>query len=235
MGDSQADINRKMRAILIDWLVEVHMKYRMRPETLFLTANIIDRYLSLKQVGRKKLQLLGVVAMLIAAKFEEINPPRAHEFAYITDNTYSKREIISMEAVVLAALDFQIAVPTSAHFLDRLFRANGLNDVEKQRAQYALELSLLDLRFLRFPPSVLVGASILLSLGRQPVWPAGVRCTKQIESSLRACAEEMRRCMEAAKTTTLQAVRRKYQLDRHLNVANLPPRPPSRCAAAAGA
>merc|ERR1712157_219234 len=91
--DGQADINGKMRAILIDWLVEVHMKYHLRPETLFLTVNIVDRYLSLKPIARKKLQLLGVVAMLIAAKFEEIDPPKVQEFSYITSNTYSKKEI----------------------------------------------------------------------------------------------------------------------------------------------
>merc|ERR550532_1669268 len=189
--EHQADINGKMRAILIDWLVEVHMKYHLRPETLFLTVNIIDRYLSLKPVARKKLQLLGVVAMLIAAKFEEIDPPRVHEFSYITDNTYSKREILNMEAIVLVALEFQIAVPTPAHFLDRLQRANGCDGLHKQLAQYALELSLLDSRSLRYPPSLIVGASLLMSnefLGRRSLWPTSMaHHSRRSESSLRTC------------------------------------------------
>merc|ERR1719412_1442150 len=154
--EKQTDINGKMRAILIDWLVEVHMKLRMRSETLFLTVNIIDRYLSVRPVLRKKLQLLGVVAMFIAAKYEEIDPPRVHEFAYLTDHTYSKKEIVTMECNVLAALEYQIAVPTVVHFLDRLQRVNGCDAVHKSLAQYALELSLLDLRSLRHPPSMLV-------------------------------------------------------------------------------
>jgi len=223
--ESQADINGKMRAILIDWLVEVHMKYHLRPETLFLTVNIIDRYLSLKPVARKKLQLLGVVAMLIAAKFEEIDPPRVHEFSYITDNTYSKREILNMEATVLVTLNFQIAVPTPAHFLDRLQRANGCDAMHRSLAQYALELSLLDLRSLRYPPSLLVGASLLLSnaiLGRKPTWPAALaHCTRRAEASLWGCAEELRGFMEAARTATLQAVRRKFQLEQRFAVATL--------------
>eukprot|EP00913_Durusdinium_trenchii_P011544 g10838.t1 len=77
--DAQHDINGKMRAILVDWLVEVHMKYRLRPETLFLAVNLIDRHMSLMPVLRRRLQLLGVVAMFVASKFEEIDPPRASE------------------------------------------------------------------------------------------------------------------------------------------------------------
>merc|ERR1740139_699528 len=122
------------------------MKYRLRSETLFLTVNIIDRYLSVRPVMRKKLQLLGVVAMMIAAKYEEIDPPRVHEFAYITDHTYSKKDIVNMECQVLMALEYQIAVPTPYHMLDRLQRANGCDAVHRCLAQYALELALLELR-----------------------------------------------------------------------------------------
>jgi len=225
--EEQADINGKMRAILIDWLVEVHMKYRLRPETLFLTVSIIDRYLSVRPVMRKKLQLLGVVAMFIAAKYEEIDPPKVHEFAYITDHTYSKKEIVSMECNVLMALEYQIAVPTPAHLLDRLQRVNGCDAVHRSLVQYALELSLLDLRSLRHPPSVLVGAALLMSnefLGRRPLWPAAMaHHTRRSESSLRSCAQDLRLVLETAKTASLQAVRRKYQLDLNHAVANMSP------------
>jgi len=223
--DSQADINGKMRAILIDWLVEVHLKHHSRPETLFLTVNIIDRYLSIKPVARKKLQLLGVVALLIAAKFEEIQPPSVHELSRLTDKTCSKKDILDMEVNVLVALGFQIAAPTPAHFLDRLQRANGCQGMHSALAQYALELSLLDTHSLRYPPSVLVGASLLLSnaiLGRKPVWPVAMaHCTRQTEVSLWECAEELRRLMQTAPTATLQAVRRKYQVERWFAVSRL--------------
>ena len=64
-----------MRAILIDWLVEVHLKFKLVPETLYLTVNLIDRYLEKVEVMREKLQLIGVTAMLIASKYEEIYAP----------------------------------------------------------------------------------------------------------------------------------------------------------------
>merc|ERR1719159_1805584 len=113
-----------MRAILIDWLVEVHMKYRLRHETLFLTVNIIDRYLAHVPVMRRRLQLVGVVAMFVAAKFEEIYPPKVQDFVYITDNAYTKDEVLATECQLLQALSFQLVVPTPSSFLDRLARLN---------------------------------------------------------------------------------------------------------------
>jgi G2/mitotic-specific cyclin-B, other len=72
---SQTEINAKMRAILTDWLIEVHHKFELHPETLYLTVCIIDRYLSMSTVARRELQLVGVSAMLIACKYEEIWAP----------------------------------------------------------------------------------------------------------------------------------------------------------------
>merc|ERR1719265_868305 len=100
------------------------MKYRLRPESLYLTINLIDRYLSKMPVLRKRLQLVGVVAMFIAAKFEEITPPELHDFVYITDNAYTKEDILVMECTMLSTLGFQIVVPTAAHFLDQLQKYN---------------------------------------------------------------------------------------------------------------
>lgn len=86
----QTDINEKMRAILVDWLVEVHLKFKLYPETLYLTINLIDRYLEKEEVLRQDLQLVGVTAMLIASKYEEIYAPEVRDFVYITDKAYSK-------------------------------------------------------------------------------------------------------------------------------------------------
>ncbi len=89
----QVDINEKMRAILVDWIIEVHLKFKLLPETLFLTISLIDRYLERVQIKRNNLQLVGVTAMLIASKYEEIYAPEVRDFVYITDNAYTKEEI----------------------------------------------------------------------------------------------------------------------------------------------
>jgi len=222
--ETQTDINGKMRAILVDWLVEVHLKYKMRWETLFLAISVVDRYLSVRPILRKNLQLIGVVAMFIAAKYEEIDPPKAQEFAYITDHTYTKKEIINMEVRVLTALDFKISAPTPAHFIDRWHKVNGSDAVQKALVQYILEVSLLDLRSLQFVPSALAGAAILLSNEtlRRRAWPAAlVQNTKKSEMSLKPCVEDLRKMLDAVKQSQLQVVQRKYSLEQNFAVANL--------------
>lgn len=224
--ESQADINGKMRAILIDWLVEVHMKYRLRHETLFLAINLIDRYLALEPVPRKRLQLIGVAGMFVAAKFEEIDPPRVNDFVYITDNTYTKNDILGMECTMLSALGFQVVVPTAVHFLHHLLQANRCDGPHGELARYLLELALVDLRMVKHAPSRLVSAALLLSnelLGRPSVWPdIMAQQSRHAEQALRACAEEMRALLRAAPTSSLQAVRKKYMLQQHHSVARMP-------------
>ena len=72
---SQAEISERMRAILIDWIIEVQYRLILMPETLYLTVYIIDQYLSMESVPRKELQLVGISAMLIASKYEETWAP----------------------------------------------------------------------------------------------------------------------------------------------------------------
>ena len=92
----QFDINEKMRAILIDWLIEVHDKFDLIGETLFLTVNLIDRFLSQKTVVRKKLQLVGLVSMLLACKYEEVSVPVVGDLILISDKAYSRKEVLEM-------------------------------------------------------------------------------------------------------------------------------------------
>lgn len=97
-----------MRAILVDWLIDVNIKFKLMPDTLFLTVNLVDRFLSKEPIRRTKLQLLGVSALMISTKYEEIYPPTVKDLIYITDNAYLKQEIIQMESAILTILDFDI-------------------------------------------------------------------------------------------------------------------------------
>ena len=92
----QNEINIQMRSILIDWLIDVHFKFGFTDETLFMTILIIDRYLTINQISRNKLQLLGITALMIACKHEEIDVPKIDDFIYITDNAYVKDEVLKM-------------------------------------------------------------------------------------------------------------------------------------------
>lgn len=93
-----------MRGILVDWIIEVHLKFKLLPETLFLTVSLIDRYLEHTQIMRTKLQLVAVSAMLITSKYEEIYAPEVRDFVFITDNAYTREEILQMEMSILTTL-----------------------------------------------------------------------------------------------------------------------------------
>ena len=86
----QTDITEEMRGILHDWLVEVHLKFKLLPETLYIAINVIDRFLEHRFISREDYQLLGVTARNIACKYEERYPPVIEDFIHITDNTYNR-------------------------------------------------------------------------------------------------------------------------------------------------
>ena len=151
-----------MRSVLIDWLVDVHNKFKLWPETLFLTVNIIDRFLEKVEISRKKLQLVGVAAMFISSKYEEIYAPEVKDFAYVTDSAYTKHEILRMEGKILQNLDFNVTTTSPLRFLDRYSRLAGFSTKEYNLARYLLELSLIDYKMLKFIPSKLACASIYL-------------------------------------------------------------------------
>ena len=122
----QIDINAKMRAILIDWLVEVHLKFKLMPETLYLTVNLIDRFLEKEQIMRNKLQLVGVTAMFMASKYEEIYAPECRDFVYISDKAYTRDEILRFEGVMLGKLNFQLTAPNAFVFVTRFAKVAGI-------------------------------------------------------------------------------------------------------------
>ncbi|KAG4140471.1 hypothetical protein ERO13_D06G019700v2 [Gossypium hirsutum] len=116
------DVSMSMRGVLVDWLVEVAEEYKLVSDTLYMTVSYIDRFLSLNPLNRQRLQLLGVSSMLIASKYEEITPPNVEDFCYITDNTYTKDEVVKMEADILKSLKFELGNPTVKTFLRRFTR-----------------------------------------------------------------------------------------------------------------
>jgi cyclin B len=222
--DRQVHVNAKMRAILIDWLVDVHKKYKLRPETLFLAVHLIDRYLEIQVTAQRQLQLVGVTSLMIAAKFEEVYPPQIKDFVYVTDKAYSREDILKMEVSILRALQFKICRPTAMHFLERYQNVNGCTDAHRDLAQYLLELTLVEYKMLKYAPSHLAAAAILLSnkLLRRPSWtPAAVRHTKMTEPMLKDCAKEMCVILESAENNQLQAVRKKFSQLKHHSVAKL--------------
>ncbi|CAL5188233.1 unnamed protein product [Lathyrus oleraceus] len=156
----QFDINERMRAILIDWLIEVHDKFDLVHETLFLTVNLIDRFLEKQSVVRKKLQLVGLVAMLLACKYEEVSVPVVGDLILISDRAYTKKEVLEMEKLMVNTLKFNISVPTAYVFIRRFLKAAQADRKLELLAFFLVELSLVEYAMLKFPPSQLAAAAV---------------------------------------------------------------------------
>ncbi|WJX55885.1 G2/mitotic-specific cyclin-1 [Trifolium repens] len=156
----QFDINERMRAILIDWLIEVHDKFDLMHETLFLTVNLIDRFLEKQSVVRKKLQLVGLVAMLLACKYEEVSVPVVGDLILISDRAYNRKEVLEMEKVMVNTLKFNISVPTAYVFMKRFLKAAQADRKLELLAFFLVELSLVEYAMLKFPPSQLAAAAV---------------------------------------------------------------------------
>ena len=151
---SQPKISETIRSTLIDWIIQLHYNFKLLPESLFLTVNIIDRYLDHTPISRREVQLVGVSSMLIATKYEEIYPPLLKDFVFISDNSCSAEDILDMEKKILFALDFDITLTTSYRFLERFSKLASLDNVTFFLSQYMLELGLLDSKMNQFSNSL---------------------------------------------------------------------------------
>ncbi|XP_054467654.1 G2/mitotic-specific cyclin-B2-like [Anoplopoma fimbria] len=157
------EISGRMRALLVDWLVQVHSRFQLLQETLYLTVAVLDRFLQVQPVSRRKLQLVGVTAMLVACKYEEMYAPEVGDFAYITDNAFTRAQILEMEQLVLRTLNFELGRPLPLHFLRRASKVAN-SDVERHTlAKYLMELTLLDYDMVHYRPSEIAAASLGLS------------------------------------------------------------------------
>lgn len=160
---TQEDLEWKMRGILVDWLIEVHTRFHLLPETLFLAVNIIDRFLSNKVVQLDRLQLVGVTAMFIASKYEEVLSPHVANFRHVADDGFTEAEILSAERYVLSTLNYDLSYPNPMNFLRRISKADDYDIQTRTLGKYLMEISLLDYRFMNYLPSHIAAASMFLA------------------------------------------------------------------------
>ncbi|ESK89032.1 g2 mitotic-specific cyclin-b [Moniliophthora roreri MCA 2997] len=159
--EAQTELTWQMRSMLVDWLIQIHLKYHMLPETLWIAINIMDRFLSERVVSTIKLQLVGVTAMLIAAKYEEIMAPSVEEFVFMTEQAYTKDEILKGERIILQCLDFQISHYCSPYsWMRRISKADDYDLQTRTLGKFLIEVTLLDHRFLRAKSSLVAAVGM---------------------------------------------------------------------------
>ncbi|KAG2321319.1 hypothetical protein Bca4012_055648 [Brassica carinata] len=234
MERTQKDVTHSMRGILVDWLVEVSEEYTLVSDTLYLTVYLIDWFLHGNNIKRQNLQLLGITCMLIASKYEEICAPRVEEFCLMTDNTYTRDQVLEMENQVLKHFSFQIYTPTPKTFLRRFLRAaaQASSHLSRQRleleslASYLTELTLIDCRFLKFLPSVIAASAVFLAKwtldqSNHPWNLTLEHYTTYKASELKASVHALQDLQLNTRGCPLSAIRMKYRQEKFKSVAVL--------------
>ena len=239
----QTDINSKMRAILIDWLIDVHSKFNFKEETLYITIYIIDTYLSLEKIERSNFQLLGVTSLFIACKQNEILFRKLKEYSYITDYAYTEDDIRKMENKILQTLNFNILFPSSLTFYEILFnKLNLYNDKKKFNfGQFLMESFYLDENSLKYSASTIACAIgyIVMKFFKMDnykecynpkmfnIKPINELAEKHLKSNnyhiyiIKECAKDMCYFMNELSKGNLKSTLRKYSSEKYENVANL--------------
>lgn len=186
--DIQTEIQWSMRSVLMDWLVQVHQRFSLLPETLFLAVNYVDRFLSCKVVSLGKLQLVGATAILLAAKYEEINCPSLQEIVYMVDRGYSVEEVMKAERFMLTMLQWELGWPGPMSFLRRISKADDYDHEVRTLAKYLIEVTIMDERFVGSPASFIAAGAHCLSrlLLRRGPWVciSPCRCAESVMNAL---------------------------------------------------
>jgi cyclin B len=153
---NQKEINCRMRAIIVNWIIDVHDRFKLLPDTLFLSIIIFDRYMSIiNNIDKNKLQLIGVTSLLIACKYEEIFSPEIRDFICILDREYEKEDLMEEENNILKILKFEVIYPSSYRYYEILRIEFGIEEKYYKYGNFLLELCLLDSKFSKYLQGVI--------------------------------------------------------------------------------
>lgn len=163
--DAQPELRWFMRPYLVDFIVEIHQTFRLRPETLYLTMNIVDRYVSKRIVYKRHFQLVGCAALLIAAKFEDSKDkvPTVSELSQMCCNAYDESAFTQMEGHVLSTIGWVLGFPTPEAWLRISSLQKGMDLKTQSVARFLMEATLFHRDFIGLLPSHLAAGALMLA------------------------------------------------------------------------
>ena len=224
LEETQTLVNDSCRSLVVDWLVDVSMQYKLSDDSLFLAVNIMDRYIGERKIQTKDFQLVGCGALLIASKFEEIYPPEVRDFCYIMDNAFTGSNLLRMEYEILKTLNFDVLCVSPLVFLKRFHNVSQGAYKSLVLAQFVLEISLLEIKSLNYPPSLLASSSLYIS--RKLVQCSDELWTEDLEfytgysvDDMEDCIVLLYRILTCVPNVSLAASRKKYSDKKYLGVS----------------
>ena len=225
--DTQPEINEIMRAILIDWIIDVHLRFNLRQETLFLTIWLIDTYLSFAFVPRDKLQLLGITCLLISCKSHEIYYPQNNKLIEMTDNAYSKEEMLTMENEILKKLNFFIVCPNPIDFYNILSKMFNFEKKQYYLGNYFIESALVNYQILKYSSSVIASSCTYLVMkyyrinGYQKLYNKFIINENNPEDVIKDAAKEIYVLVDNLSKSKFKSLKKKYSLTQFENVSEI--------------
>lgn len=225
--EMQKEITPHMRGILVNWLIEVHQKFDLMQETLYLMVTLLDKYLSLVSIKKNEMQLVGLTSLLLASKYEDFWHPKVVDLISISGESYTRDQMLRMESAILGKLKFRLNSPTPYVFMLRFLKAAQSDTKFEHLAFYLIELSLVEYEAVDFKPSLLCASAIYLArctLQMIPAWtPLLGKHAQYEESQVRDCAKSLLRFQKAAKQGVLKITYQKFMRPAYSKVAAIKP------------
>nr|XP_042899639.1 G2/mitotic-specific cyclin-B3 isoform X1 [Parasteatoda tepidariorum] len=223
--DKQREMTKSMRAILVDWMVEVQESFELNHETLYLAVKLVDYYLMHHFVVKTKLQLIGATALFIASKYDERVPPLVDDFLYICGDSYDRDEMLETEIKILKTVDYDLGIPLSYRFLRRYARCDRIPMDLLTLARYILETSLMDYDCIDVLDSKIAAAALLLALKmKSQHWtPTLQYYSGYSEEELIEIVIILNKSISNPPRKLLQTIRTKYSHQIFFGVAKIPP------------
>lgn len=219
---AQSDLNAKMRSILIDWIQTLHCHFKMKEETLFLCINIIDRFLSKKYVVREKLQLVGVSSLYLASKYEEIYYPNSVFLSDATDNTFSSKEIVEYEYIILTTLNFALTFPLPIDFYRIICFNYNMTKTEYYFGLFILELFLLDINYTKHSPLILAQSAAYLALKNYRGNEALAMLKSQLSlSDIKSCSNNIISWAKTISNHSYKAILIKFLQEKYMKISEM--------------
>jgi len=163
LENEKSELNPEMRTVAVDWLVLVHHKiFKFKENTLFLAIQIFDRYLSINDLNTDKTELLLITSFMLASKYNEIDYVNMQETLQLSQNKFTKEQVIEMEFEILSKLDFEVYAPTMCEYFTLFASYLNLSEPKKNHGFYILNIILVDFHMLEYPNFMLALAVVKL-------------------------------------------------------------------------
>ena len=225
------------RAVLIDWLYQVHDRFKLHSDTFHMTVHLIDRFLQKVDVSKHELQLIGSTALLMACKYEEMTIPGMNDFVYVSDSAFSKDDMKEMERRMISAISYDLGRPLSINFLRRYSKIVQATDVEHTLGKYLLDLTFTDHSICHLLPSYIAACASFLSryllaykrvttstsiaMIIENLWPNNFMFhhTNYTFEQLRTGIEQLGQLLIGQDTTKLRSVQKKFSQSNLFSIA----------------